>query len=76
MTPSYCTITLTVDTDDIYSLSYLIVQSMYDIVRDKIVQLVHLSKEHSARLLVKHIEKLPPSLVVGQLKGEPALLHW
>ena len=49
---------------------------MYDIVRDKIVQLVHLSKEHSARLLVKHIEKLPPSSVVPQLVGEPALLHW
>jgi hypothetical protein len=49
---------------------------MYDIVRDKIVQLVHLSKEHSARLLVKHIEKLPPALVVDQLRGEPALLHW
>ena len=49
---------------------------MYDIVRDKVVQLVHLSKEHSARLLVKHIEKLSPSLVVRQLVGEPALLHW
>ena len=49
---------------------------MYEIIRNKIVQLVHLSKEHSAQLLVKHIEKLPPALVVSQLKAEPPLLHW
>ena len=47
---------------------------MYGIVRDKIVQLAHLSREHSARLLVKHIDKLPPCLVVEQLTQEPLLL--
>lgn len=49
---------------------------MYEIVRDKITQLVLLSRDHSAELLIKHIEKLPPTLVVNQLKSEPQLLHW
>jgi hypothetical protein len=49
---------------------------MYEIVRGKITQLVHLSKDHAAELLIKHIERLPPSLVVSQLKSETPLLHW
>jgi hypothetical protein len=50
--------------------------SLYDCIKEKIFNLIRLSKELSANLLVRNLEKLPVSLVARQLRTDNKILHW
>jgi hypothetical protein len=49
---------------------------MFEMVEQKVAQLVMLSQEHAAVLLVKHVDRLPAATVVPQLRSNRRLLHW
>lgn len=50
--------------------------SLYDCIKEKIFNLIRLSKELSANLLVRNLEKLPVSVVARQLRIDKKILHW
>lgn len=45
-------------------------------LKDKVPALIRLSRETSAGLLVRNVDRLPVSLVVRSLVGDRRLLHW
>lgn len=49
---------------------------LFDIVKDKLLNLIKLSKELSATLLIRNIDKLPVSFVTKRLQVDKPLLHW
>eukprot|EP01035_Chromulina_nebulosa_P019588 gene19588-25491_t len=51
-------------------------EKLFDIIKEKVVNLLRLSKELSVALLIKHIDKLPVQQIVKQLKVDKRLLHF
>ena len=50
--------------------------NLFDAIKDKIVNLVRLSKDLSANLLIRNLDILPVSNIAKQLRVEKHLLHW
>ena len=50
--------------------------NLFDAIKDKIVNLVRLSKELSANLLIRNLDILPVPSIAKQLRVEKQLLHW
>ena len=53
-------------------------QNLFNVVSNKIVNLIRLSRPLSAKLLIQHIDKLPARHIAAQLikTGDRRLLHW
>lgn len=50
--------------------------NLFDVIKDKIVNLVKLSKDLSANLLIRNLDILPVASIAKQLRVEKQLLHW
>lgn len=51
-------------------------QSLFELVKEKVYNLVRMSKENAERLLVKHMDVFPVASVVRQLRREKSLQLW
>jgi vacuolar protein sorting-associated protein 41 len=51
-------------------------EELFDVVRDKVVNLIRLSSELAGNLLVNNVDKLPIASVVAQLRTDRRVLHW
>ena len=51
---------------------------MIEIIRDRIPQLIRLSRPFAAQLLIRHVDQLTPATIVKQLlrEADTELLHW
>ena len=68
---------LTLSTSSL-SLDTLFSLDMIEIIRDRIPQLIRLSRPFAAQLLIRHVDQLTPATIVKQLLSEAdtELLHW
>ena len=51
-------------------------EGMIDAIRERVPQLVRLSRPFAAHLLVRHVDQLPPAAIVRQLRHDAEMLHW
>lgn len=50
--------------------------SLFDIVKDHVLQMIRLGRESTGELLLRHPDKLTVPSVVGQLRDRRDLQHW
>ncbi len=59
--------------DDVFGL--IRQHRLFDAVREKITELVHLDQENAIMLFMEHTSELPPELVVDRLSGKELFLY-